>query len=115
MQCGAHLFGSARVIGEKMCTAAAAGDLKRLTSYYLANADLSQKDFSGRAPMHFAVLNNKIQSLKFLLEHGADAKCFDKTGQSPYDLAKALDSAEITTLLSPPDSSSVPVTVKTMR
>ncbi|KZC06227.1 L-asparaginase, partial [Dufourea novaeangliae] len=103
LQCGAHLHGRAYLIGEKMCAAVALGNLRRLESYHLANADLSQKDFSGRTPLHFAALHNKTQVLKFLLEQGVETDCKDKAGLTPLDLAKAADSMEAMSLLSPPE------------
>ncbi|XP_076235250.1 L-asparaginase isoform X2 [Calliopsis andreniformis] len=105
LQCGAHLHGSAHLIAEKMCIAAAVGNVKRLKSYGLANADLSQHDISGRTPLHFAALHNKVSVIQFLLEKGVETECLDKAGQSPYDLAKAAGSAEAMTLLSPSKSS----------
>ncbi|XP_003705214.2 L-asparaginase 1 isoform X1 [Megachile rotundata] len=107
LQCGAHLHGSAHLIGEKMCVAAAVGNVKRLRSYHLANADLSQKDFSGRTPLHIAALHNKVQAVKFLLEHGAEVDSFDKTNQSPYDLAVNAESTEAASLLSPSNTSDI--------
>ncbi|XP_076283370.1 L-asparaginase 1 [Lasioglossum baleicum] len=100
MQCGAHLHGSGYLIGEKMCAAAAVGNLKRLKSYDYANADLSQIEFSGRTPLHCAALHNKTQAIKFLLKHGVSADCKDKIGQTPLDLAKAAGSTEAVSLLS---------------
>ncbi|XP_043526263.1 L-asparaginase [Frieseomelitta varia] len=100
MQCGAHLHGSAYAIGEKMCAAAAVGNLKRLKSYKLANADLSQKDFSGRTPLHFAALHNKTQVLEFLLDQNVETGCLDKTSQSPHDLAKVSGAADAANILS---------------
>ncbi|KAG6800991.1 L-asparaginase isoform X1 [Apis mellifera caucasica] len=102
MQCGAHLHGNACIIGEKMCIAATTGNVKRLKSYQLANAILSQKDFSGRTPLHFAALHNRTQVIKFLMEYNVDMICFDKMNQSPYDLAIAAGSTEAAILLSPP-------------
>ncbi|XP_053984145.1 L-asparaginase 1 [Hylaeus volcanicus] len=103
LQCGAHLHGSAYLIGEKICAAAAVGNVKRLTSFYLASADLSQKDFSGRTPLHFAALHNNVQALKFLLDYGVETTCYDKMGLTPYDLAKAAGSAQAELMLSLPD------------
>ncbi|XP_076656794.1 L-asparaginase 1 [Halictus rubicundus] len=100
MQCGAHLHGSGYLIGEKMCAAASAGNVKRLKSYDYANADFSQKEFSGRTPLHCAALHNKAQTIKFLLEHGVPTDCKDKIGQTPLDLAMAAGSAEAVSLLS---------------
>ncbi|XP_029055765.1 L-asparaginase isoform X2 [Osmia bicornis bicornis] len=81
MQCGAHLHENACMIGEKMCAAAAVGHVKRLESYHFANADLSEKDFSGRTPLHLAALHNKVQAVKFLLKHGAETGSVDKVTQ----------------------------------
>ncbi|XP_050487481.1 L-asparaginase-like isoform X3 [Bombus huntii] len=112
---GAHLHGSAYIIGEKMCAAAAVGNVKRLTSYQLANADLSQKDFSGRTPLHFAALHNNTQAVQFLLDHNVETECFDKTEQSPHDLAKASGSVDAARLLSPFYSPNSLVTEETSR
>ncbi|CAK9808825.1 unnamed protein product [Anthophora plagiata] len=82
IQCGAHLHGSSQVLSEKMCNAAATGNVRRLESYYLANADFTSKDFCGRTPLHYAVLHNNPRVLKFLTEHGADTASLDKMVQS---------------------------------
>jgi lysophospholipase len=42
MKCGAHITGSTRRVGEGLCGAAARGLIRRLESYRLAGADLSQ-------------------------------------------------------------------------
>ncbi|XP_076166065.1 L-asparaginase isoform X2 [Ptiloglossa arizonensis] len=100
MQCGAHLHGSAYAIGEKMCTAASVGNVKRLKSFLLANGDLSQKDSSGRTPMHLAALHNKVQVVKFLLDQDVETNSYDKMGLLPYDFAKAAGSVQAESLLS---------------
>lgn len=51
-KCGSHITGSARAVGEKLCGAAARGLIRRLESYKLAGADLSQPDPSGRSALH---------------------------------------------------------------
>ncbi|XP_026668297.1 uncharacterized protein LOC108623675 isoform X2 [Ceratina calcarata] len=100
MQCGAHLHENAYMIGERMCLAATTGNVKRLKSYHLAKGDLSQKDFSGRTPLHLAALHGKLEAMKFLLECGVDTECFDATGRSPYDFAEISGSPEAMSLLS---------------
>ncbi|KOC61963.1 L-asparaginase [Habropoda laboriosa] len=77
IQCGAHLHGSGHVICEKICNAAAAGNVQRLESYYLANADFSVNDFCGRTPLHYAVLHNNPRVINFLMEHSTDTKSLD--------------------------------------
>lgn len=42
-KCGAHITGSTRAVGENLCGAAARGLVRRLESYRLAGADLSQQ------------------------------------------------------------------------
>lgn len=98
-QCGAHLHGNARLIGEQMCAAAASGNVKRLESYLIAGADLSQQDLSGRTALHLAALHNKPQAVKFLLTHGADPRCLDMTDRSPYEYAEVAGAKEATALL----------------
>ncbi|XP_012275833.1 L-asparaginase [Orussus abietinus] len=99
LKCGAHLHGSARLIGEKMCSAAAAGNLKRLRSYHLAGADLSQEDTSGRTALHLAVLHDHVQVAQFLLDHCADPQATDMVGHTPFDLAELAKSDECAKLL----------------
>lgn len=84
-----------------MCTAAAIGNTKRLQSYLLAGADLSQKDVSGRTPLHFAALHNHTETIEFLLDHGADPRCVDMLGQTAAELAEAARAADATRLLTP--------------
>lgn len=52
MECGAHLTGSSRLLGEKLCLAAARGSLVRLKSYQLAGAHMAQMDSCGRTALH---------------------------------------------------------------
>ncbi|XP_018300054.1 L-asparaginase 1 [Mycetomoellerius zeteki] len=99
LQCGAHLHGDAVLISENMCAAATAGNTKRLQSYLLAGADLSQKNFSGRTPLHFAALHNRTEAIEFLLDHGADPHCVDMLGQTAADLAEAMQAASAARLL----------------
>lgn len=71
-----------------MCAAAVAGNIKRLQSYRLAGADISQANFSGRTPLHFASLHRRKNVIKYLLEYGADPRCADMLGQIPADFMK---------------------------
>lgn len=99
LQCGAHLHGDAVLIGERMCLAAITGNTKRLQSYLLAGADLSQKDFSGRTPLHFAALHNRIEAVEFLLNHGVDPRCVDMLGKTAANLAEATQAVNAIHLL----------------
>jgi len=84
-----------------MCAAASVGNTNRLQSYLLAGADLSQKDVSGRTPLHFAALHNHPETIEFLLEHGADPHCLDMLGQTAAELAETVRAENATRLLAP--------------
>lgn len=99
LQCGAHLHGNAQLLGERICAAATVGNVKRLRSYALAGADLSQKDVSGRTPLHFAALHNRARAIEFLLDHGVDLHCIDLLGQTARDLAEAVQALDAMRLL----------------
>lgn len=101
LQCGAHFHGDAVLIGERMCSAATVGNTKRLQSYLLAGADLSQKDYCGRTPLHFAALHDRTETIMFLLAHGADPRCVDMLGQTAADLAEIARAASAIHLLAP--------------
>ncbi|XP_072748637.1 L-asparaginase 1 isoform X2 [Anoplolepis gracilipes] len=98
-ECGAHLHGNALLIGERMCAAATAGNTKRLQSFLLAGADLSQKDVSERTPLHFAALHNRTEAIEFLLDHAADPNCVDMLGQTAAELAEAVQATDAMRLL----------------
>lgn len=107
LQCGAHLHGNAMLIADKICAAATVGNVKRLQSFHLAGADLSQMNISGRTALHFAALHNRAATVKFLLEHGADEKCLDMLGQSALQLAEAAGAKDAVALLSASKSADV--------
>ncbi|XP_014470680.1 PREDICTED: L-asparaginase-like [Dinoponera quadriceps] len=86
--CGAQLHWEPRIISDKMCAATVVGNIKRLQSYRLAGANISQANFSGQTPLHFAILHRRTKIIKYLLEYGADPRCIDMLGQTPADLVK---------------------------
>ncbi|XP_039281443.1 LOW QUALITY PROTEIN: L-asparaginase [Nilaparvata lugens] len=99
-QCGAHLTLSPKEIGEKLCSAAMYGQVKRLKSYKLAGANLSQVDVLGRTALHMAIMCNQTEAVNYLILSGVDTTVKDKLGFSAIDLAKHMQLSPIVELLS---------------
>lgn len=129
IKCGAHMTGSARALGENLCAAAARGKdgnmisvhlfiyrinwsalclflfifikglIKRLQSYRLAGANLSQGDFSGRTALHMACLHNQKDVFEYLLKHSVETASIDLLKMTPYEYAVRGGHKEIITLL----------------
>jgi 60kDa lysophospholipase len=99
MMCGAHITGSARAVGENVCGAASRGLIKRLDSYRLAGADLTQPDPSGRTALHMACLHGKVDVVRYLQKHNGWTNEKDMLGLTPGDYAERGDHTEIIDLL----------------
>lgn len=99
VKCGAHITGSARGLGEQLCSVAARGVLSRLESYRLAGADLSQPDTSGRTAVHLASLHGHVKVVQYLLKHQVELNEADMLGLTPYQYALKGGNDEITKLL----------------
>lgn len=99
IKCGAHLTGSARVIGENLCSIASKGLVKRMESYRLAGADLSQPDPSGRTPLHIASLHGYEDMVRYLLKNYVEINDLDMLGLSPLDYAKRSERENIIKIL----------------
>ena len=56
-----------------MLTAALQGDLKTVEKFVTKDPRLATCSYQYRTPLHFAVQENQIKVVQFLLEHGADA------------------------------------------
>lgn len=99
VKCGAHMTGSARAVGEHLCTAAARGAVKRIISYRLAGANLSQQDLSGRTALHLGCLHGHIDVVKYLLKYFVETSIDDHLGLTPFDYAIRSGQTEIVDLL----------------
>lgn len=99
IKCGAHMTGSARALGELLCMAASRGLVKRLKSYRLAGANLSQVDLSGRTALHLACLHGHKECIEYLLSNSVEKECRDQLNMTPYDYAAQNDQTEIINLL----------------
>lgn len=85
-------------MGENLCAAAARGLIKRLQSYRLAGANLSQGDFSGRTALHLGCLHGHKDIVEYLLKNSVDVAPMDHLKMTPYDYAVRGDQKEIVDL-----------------
>lgn len=99
VKCGAHMTGSTRGVGEQLCSVAARGIVKRLESFRLAGADLSQPDTSGRTALHVACLHGHLELVQYLLKNHVDKDENDMLGLTPYVYAKKAGHDDIMKLL----------------
>ena len=63
------------------------------------NAELTKKNASGWTSLHYAVVNNDANLVKYLIKHGAKVNKFTAEGSSPLSLAKLNDNQEIIKIL----------------
>ncbi|KAE8747360.1 hypothetical protein FOCC_FOCC006002 [Frankliniella occidentalis] len=98
--CGAHLGASNTAIGDKICSVAAVGDVKRLKSFRLAGADLGQRDVSGRTPLHVASQLGRTSAALFLVSSGVDVFAKDLSGRTAAELARAAGHSTLANALS---------------
>lgn len=91
LKCGAHLSGSARQIGERLCAIAAHGRVNRLESFRLAGVDLSQPDPSGRTALHMAALHGCVEMVEYLLRHRVELDDVDMLGLTALGYARRRD------------------------
>lgn len=99
VKCGAHMTGSARVVGENLCAAASRGLVKRLKSYRLAGANLSQTDLSGRSALHLSCLHGHKEAVEYLFSNGVEKCGKDHLHLTPYDYAVRANQKEIISFL----------------
>ncbi|KAK7868259.1 hypothetical protein R5R35_000657 [Gryllus longicercus] len=99
VKCGAHIIGPRQNIGDKLCSAAAKGQLKRFVSYQLAGADFNQVDSSHRTALHVAVLHNQETIVRFLIGVKVNLKCKDMLGETPLSIAIKLRHDKIRKIL----------------
>ena len=63
------------------------------------NAALTRKNGSGWTALHYAVVNNDADLVKYLIKHGAKVNKFTAEGSSPLFLSKLNDNKEIIKIL----------------
>lgn len=79
--------------------AASRGLIRRLKSYRLAGANLSQTDLSGRSALHLASLHGHKEVVEYLLSINVEKCTKDHLHLTPYDYAVKADQKEIISYL----------------
>ncbi|XP_045177598.2 protein phosphatase 1 regulatory subunit 12A-like [Mercenaria mercenaria] len=74
-------------------------ELLHILRYRSSEFDLNQRNHTGLTALHYAVLTNNLDSVKLLLNHGANVSSQDEYGFSPLHTAAALGFLQVTTLL----------------
>lgn len=62
-------------------------------------ADVDSQDDNGWTPLHYAVMSNSTECLKFILLEGADREIRDYQKRRPLDLAKSKDHGDCIAIL----------------
>uniref|UniRef100_A0A0K8T4Z1 asparaginase n=1 Tax=Lygus hesperus TaxID=30085 RepID=A0A0K8T4Z1_LYGHE len=94
---GAHL--EHRNLGDYICRAAANAQIKKLKLYDLAGADFNCQGKDLRTPLHEAVLRNRKDVVKFLLQRNVKAHTEDVLGITPLKIAEKLKFDEIAKMI----------------
>ncbi|KAK2178667.1 hypothetical protein NP493_531g02022 [Ridgeia piscesae] len=75
-------------------------------TYYLEEIgkpeDVALKNGFGNTPLHEAARWGNVTSIRYLLDHGADPREKNNTGQTPYDVAQSDDVKQL--LIVPPST-----------
>ena len=82
-----------------LCSAAARGNVARMTSLHKAGANLNQPDVSGRTAIHMAVLHRQMSCVEYLLDRDVHLDVADMLGNTARDIARRLADPEMLHLL----------------
>ena len=61
---------------------------------------LNAQNSSGNTPLHWAIINNKVESAQALLDLGTDANLINEKGETPLDIALMYELADLVPVLS---------------
>lgn len=82
-----------------MCAAVANDDVDALIRMVDGGANVNDRDYEGRTPLHVAATANAYLSAAYLLAHGARLDLPDKMGRTALDEALRMESLQVLTLL----------------
>jgi glutaminase len=83
----------------KLCSAAANGDLNEIKRLQANGASLDGADYDGRTPMHLAASEGRSHVVKYLIDQGVFIGPNDRWGNTPLTDARRIDNAGIIALL----------------
>ncbi|XP_012288717.1 ankyrin repeat, SAM and basic leucine zipper domain-containing protein 1 isoform X2 [Orussus abietinus] len=86
------------------CMSRGLEEIKELLSYV---QDIEARDHDERTAIFYAIIANKYEVVKFLLESNANITCKDRRGLSPKDIAYTKDFDKIIKLLDSEDNTQV--------
>ncbi|XP_059160299.1 L-asparaginase-like [Physella acuta] len=100
VQTGANLPLPQSVMAVRMCSAAAANDVKSLEAWLAAGASPNLKDYDERTPLHVAVSLNCNEAAELLYRAGAHTDLPDVFGNTAHSLADKIQNVKFLNLIS---------------
>jgi glutaminase len=88
-----------RVIGYKLCSAAAEGNINELSKLKQEGSSLDVADYDLRTAMHLACSEGRLSTVKWLINEGANLAVKDIFGNKPIDDAIRYNHKEIVKLI----------------
>ena len=74
-----------------LCAAAHHGNVAIISLLFEHHADLNFADTNGLTPLIFAVISENLESVKFLVENGADPQAKDKHGRTALNFIQIVE------------------------
>jgi ankyrin repeat protein len=76
--------------------------IEMLKLLFAGGVNIDQRDIIGQTPLMYAARSNKLQTLSFLIENGADINATDNAGHTALETARQFEFEESAALLEAP-------------